>query len=241
MPVASNHLSFRKGTSTQNYPSSLMGCIALLRQTYLDNRWYQSEGRKNEENLSLDAWNAELSLPQIFETSDKLDVLRIARIGQEFGIQYLVKTAGDEYQRLDEIKATGQSLIVPLAFPEGYDVRDPYDAMNVSLHDLKHWEMAPSNPGRLEAAGIPFALTTNGLKDKGKFLENLRKAVEYGLTEETALKALTWMPATFIHAESQIGSLEKGKRANFLRGFGQYFQGRYQNLSDLGRRQRFRR
>ncbi|MEO6758841.1 MAG: amidohydrolase family protein, partial [Saprospiraceae bacterium] len=232
LATASNNLSFRKGTSTQAYPSSLMGCIALIRQTYLDGRWYQSDGHLKEENLSLDAWNNIQDLPQIFETSDKLDILRIARIGQEFGLKYLVKTAGDEYQRLDEVRATGQSLIVPLAFPEGYDVRDPYDAMSVSLHDLKHWEMAPANPGKLEAAGIPFALTTNGLKDKGKFLENLRKAVNYGLSEEMALKALTWQPALFIHAEAQVGSLEKGKRANFFLASGSIFKAEtkiYQN------------
>lgn len=224
LSAASNHLSFRKGTSTQDYPSSLMGCIALIRQTYLDSRWYQADGHLKEQNLSLVAWNAVQGLPQIFETSDKLDILRIARIGQEFGIKYLVKTVGDEYQRLDAVKATGQNLIVPLNFPEGYDVRDPYDAMNVSLHDLKHWEMAPSNPARLEAAGIPFVLTTNGLKDKSKFLENLRKAVEYGLTEEMALKALTWQPAQFIRAESQVGTLEKGKRANFFVASGSIFK-----------------
>ena len=224
MTMASHHLSFRKGTSTQDYPSSLMGCIALIRQTYLDSRWYQTEGRLKEQNLSLAAWNAVQGLPQIFETSDKLDLLRIARIGQEFGVKYLVKTAGDEYQRLDAVQATGQNLIVPLNFPDSYDVRDPYEVMNISLHDLKHWEMAPSNPGRLEAAGIPFVLTTNGLKDKGKFLENLRKAVEYGLTEETALKALTWQPASFIHAEAQVGSLEKGKRANFFVTSGSIFK-----------------
>ena len=224
LTTASHHLSFRKGTSTQDYPASLMGCIALIRQTYLDSRWYQAEGYSKEQNLSLAAWNQVQGLPQIFETSDKLDILRIARIGQEFGVKYLVKTVGDEYQRLDAVQATGQGLIVPLAFPESYDVRDPYEAMNTSLHDLKHWEMAPGNPGRLAAAGIPFALTTNGLKEKGKFLENLRKAVEYGLTEEAALKALTWQPATFIRAEAQLGSLEKGKRANFFVASGSIFK-----------------
>ena len=32
---ASNHFSFSKGSSTQSYPGSLMGSIALLRQTFL--------------------------------------------------------------------------------------------------------------------------------------------------------------------------------------------------------------
>lgn len=235
---AAHHLSFRKGSSTQNYPNSLMGCIALIRQTYLDGQWYKTEGYKEEKNLSLEAWNAAQGLPQMFEASDKLDILRIANIGKEFNVRYLVKTAGDEYQRLDEVKASGQSLIIPLNFPENYDVADPYEALNVSLKELKHWELAPANPGRLESAGIPFALTTADLKDKKKFWENLRKAVEYGLSEQTALQALTYNPANFIGAYSSsvaggagaaktsagIGSLEPGKLANFIITSGNIFQ-----------------
>lgn len=230
---AAHFLSFRKGSSTQNYPASLMGCVALIRQTYLDGQWYKTEGYKEERNLSLEAWNSTLGLPQIFEASDKLDVLRIAQIGKEFNVKYLIKTAGDEYQRLDAIKATGHPLLVPLAFPENYDVKDPYDALNIQLKDLKHWELAPSNPGRLETAGIPFALTTAGLKDKSKFLDNLRKAVEYGLSEQTALQALTYHPASFIGAYSlptgegrggALGSLEPGKLANFIITSGGIFQ-----------------
>lgn len=213
---AGHFLSFRKGSSPQNYPTSLMGCIALIRQTYLDGQWYKLEGFKEEKNLSLEAWNALLDLPQIFESTEKLDAIRIARIGQEFGVKYIVKSAGDDYQRLPEIAATGQSLIVPVNFPEGFDLRDPYDALNTPLKDLKHWEFAPANPARLQGAGVNFALTTFGLKEKNKFWENLRKAVEYGLSEETALKALTYNPANFIRSYNQIGSLEAGKIANFI-------------------------
>ena len=227
--TASHHLSSRKGTSTQSYPSSLMGCIALIRQTYLDGQWYRQEGHKVEKNLSLEAWNNIQGLPQIFEASDKLDILRIAAIGREFNVKYLVKTNGDEYQRIEEVKASGQSLIVPLAFPENYEVKDPFEALDVSLKDLKHWELAPSNPGRLEAAGIPFALTSEGMKDRKKFWEYLRKAIEYGLSEQTALQALTYNPASFIGMYAPtgmpgIGSLEPGKIANFIITSGDLFQ-----------------
>ena len=221
---AAHFLSFRKGPSSQEYPSSLMGCIALLRQTYLDGQWYKAEGYKTEFNLGLEAWNTAQPLPQIFEASDRLDVLRIARLGQEFGVSFIVKSAGDDYQRLAEIKASGQSLILPLNFPEGYDVKDPFDAELVSLRELKHWEMAPSNPAQVAAAGIPFVLTTADLKDKSKFWENLRKAIEYGLTEEAALKALSWQPAQWLHADDRLGSLEQGKLANFLITNGNIFK-----------------
>lgn len=226
---ASHHLSFNKGSSTQNYPSSLMGIIALLRQTYLDGQWYKTTGYQEEENLSLDAWNAVQSLPQIFEAGEKFDILRMARIGQEFGTRYIVKSAGNDYQRLSEIVLTGYPLIVPLNFPEGYDVRDPYDALHTPLKDLKHWELAPSNPARLQSSGVTFCLTPHGMKEKSKFWENLRKAIEYGLDEETALKALTYTPANLIgiYAPSSgpgVGSLEAGKLANFIIATGSVFK-----------------
>src|SRR5690606_21275666 len=40
---ASSHYSFNKGSSTQSYPSSQMGSIALLRQTFLDAQWYKNK------------------------------------------------------------------------------------------------------------------------------------------------------------------------------------------------------
>ena len=48
------------------------------------------------------------------------------------------------------------------------------------------------------------------------FFKNLRKAIKYGLTEEAALKALTYNPANFINQYDKVGSLEKGKLANFI-------------------------
>ena len=73
-------------------------------------------------------------------------------------------------------------------------------------------------------AGIAFALTANDLKDKKQFWSTLRKAVEYGLSEKNALKALTWQPAQFLNAYDQIGSLEAGKVANFFIADGNVFK-----------------
>src|SRR3712207_6891509 len=38
--VVASHYSFLRGTSNQEYPRSLMGAIALIRQTYYDAQWY---------------------------------------------------------------------------------------------------------------------------------------------------------------------------------------------------------
>ncbi|MEO8759400.1 MAG: amidohydrolase family protein, partial [Bacteroidia bacterium] len=208
--------SFNKGTSTQDYPSSLMGAIALLRQTYLDAQWYATNKTKTEYNISLEAFNALQTLPSIFDVSDKLNALRADKVGDEFKTKYIIKGKGDEYQRVDDIQQTFCKYIIPLNYPDAFDVEDPYEAENITLTELKHWEMAPANAKFLQEAGVTFALTTADLKDKTKFLKNLRKAIKYGLNEKVALKSLTSTPAEMLGIADKVGSLKKGMLADFI-------------------------
>lgn len=231
---ASAHYSFSKGSSTQSYPGSLMGVIALLRQTYLDGQWYKGLDKNRAEdqhlqpkegvNLSLQAWLDEQSLPQVFEAGDKWSDLRALRIGDEFGVKYIIKGGGNEYQRINAIAATRATFILPLNFPQAMDVEDPVEARFVSLADMKHWELAPTNPAAFEKAGISFCLTTSDLKDPKQFMGNLRKAFEFGLTEDKAFEALTRTPALLLGIYDKVGSLEAGKMANFLITTGPVFK-----------------
>jgi imidazolonepropionase-like amidohydrolase len=215
--------SFNKGTSQQDYPSSLMGSIALLRQTYYDAEWYAREGKKEERNLSLEAFAAQRKGLAIFDAGNKWNVLRADKVGDEFGVQYVFKTAGNEYQRIDEMRKTGGTMIVPLNFPKAYDVSDPLTARWIDLGELKHWEMAPANAAMLRQAGIPFVFTASDLMEKKDFLPNLRRAVLYGLSEQDALAALTTAPAKLIGTEQTLGQLKKGFRANFFIATGNIF------------------
>ena len=223
---AASLLSFNKGTSTQTYPSSLMGSIALLRQTYLDAAWYKNNpaatGLQGDGvNITLQSFNNNMSLPQIFDPADRgagdvWGVMRADRIGDEFGVQYIIKATGKEYQRIKEVAATKAPLIVNLNFPVAMDVEDPADARLVSLQDMKHWELAPTNPGAIEKAGIPFCLTSSDLRDAKSFLSSVRKAIENGLSEKAAMDALTKTPATWFGVYDKVGSIEAGKLANFI-------------------------
>jgi hypothetical protein len=213
---ASAHYSFNKGSSRQSYPGSMMGMIALLRQTHLDAQWYKNKPAEEGINLSLQSWNDNQGLPQIFDANDKWNNLRADRIGDEFGVQYIIKGGGNEYQRAKEMKATGATFIIPLNYPQAQDVEDPNDARFVSVSEMKHWEMAPANPAMLEKAGVPFCLTTADLRSVSQFWASVRKAIEYGLTENRALESLTKTPATLLGVYNKVGSLEPGKLANFL-------------------------
>ncbi|HXU26155.1 MAG TPA: amidohydrolase family protein, partial [Bacteroidia bacterium] len=213
---AAGFYSFNKGTSTQDYPSSLMGAIALLRQTYLDAQWYAANKNKTEVNISLEAFNNLQTLPSIFDVSDKLNALRADKVGDEFKTKYIIKGRGDEYQRVDDIQQTFCKYIIPLNYPDAFDVEDPYEAENITLAELKHWEMAPANAKFLHEAGVSFALTTADLKDRTKFLKNLRKAIKYGFHEKDALKSLTTTPAEILGLSDKVGSLKKGMLADFI-------------------------
>ncbi len=214
--------SFSKGSSTQDYPTSLMGSIALLRQTYLDATWYKNLPAADKEkstsegtNLSLEAWNNNQSLPQIFDAGDKWNVLRAKKIADEFNVQYILKAGGNEYQRMDEMNASKANFILPLNFPKAIDVEDPNAARLVALSVMKNWEMAPLEPGMFDKAGLNFALTANGTTGS-EFLENLRKAIDNGLSTDKALDALTKTPASLIGMYDKVGSLDAGKMADFI-------------------------
>ncbi|WP_045112820.1 amidohydrolase family protein [Microscilla marina] len=220
---ASTHYSFSKGSSTQPYPNSMMGTVALVRQTMLDADWYAKGGGKKEKNLSLDAFNATKKLPAIFEARNWQDALIIHKVAKEFGKEFIIRGSGDEYHRMDEIKATGASFILPLRFPKAFKVEDPLDAEMVSLAQMKHWELAATNLARLEKAGVNFALTAAG---NPAFWKNLKKAIKMGLSEKTALKALTYTPAQLMKMDNQLGSLKKGMHANFIITSGNLFKGK---------------
>lgn len=232
-----NHLSFSKSRkSRQSYPTSKMGAMALLRQTYLDADWYAKGNAKNQD-LALEALNKKKNLPQIFNAGSYLDVLRADKIGDEFGIQYTILGGGDEFERIDDIKKTNATLIIPINFRKAYDVSNKFLADVISLRDMRKWNQEPSNPAVLSKNGIQFALTTHQLKSPKNFKSNLMKAIKYGFDKTKALEALTTIPAQILKND-KVGNLNTGSFANFLITSGDIFDAKttvYENWT-LGSR-----
>lgn len=209
-------------TSRQMYPTSLMGTMALLRQVNLDADWY-AKGNIKEKDRALEAFNANKNEIQILNASSKENVLRFDKIGDQFNTQYIFIAGGDEYEWIKDIKATNAQFIVPVNFPDAYDMEDPLMASSASLADLKTWNQAPSNPKVLADNNITFAFTTHDLKEEKDLLANLQKAIEYGLDKTKALEALTTIPAQIIGKPTQLGHLKTGAYANFLITSGDIF------------------
>ena len=213
-------------TAVEGYPGSLMGAIAVIRQSLMDAKWYRDAtatysrsplGRERpEENLSWAAMEPLVSGRQSawFLADDMLEVLRAAAIAREAGVTATVVGGGDEYKRIKEIAASGVPLVVPVNFPEPPVITDAANAVDVATEELRQWRDAPANAAVLAKRGVPFALTANGLKDPRKFRLNVGAAIERGLGHDAALAAMTTTPAKLLGLADRLGTIAPGKIAN---------------------------
>src|SRR3954469_8441630 len=238
-PVVAQHIGFdfdRDGRDgDRGYPNSLMGSIALIRQSFLDASWYQAAQdayRKNpatterpETNASLAALAEQMQRnPAVFEAEDELDLLRALRIAEEFKLKPILFGNGYEYRVRKTLAEKKPAIILPLDFPKAPEIERPENALEVELDELQHWDRAPSNPARLAEAGLPFALTTEKLEKPEKdFWSRLRLAVRRGLSKEAALAALTTTPAEMFGVADRLGTIAPGRMANLVIASGDLF------------------
>ncbi len=200
--------------SSADYPTSHMGVMALFRQTLMDASWQEANDK--------DARNAisplyEIDAPLCFVTTHELETLLARRIQRELKTGPIILVgSGSEFRRLDAISGIDASIIVPLRFPTKPDVSSIGAADATSLDRLAAWEQAPTNARRLSDAGLRVALTSSKLPKGQKFMANLRKAIEHGLSEDQALAMLTTTPAEILGVSSALGSIAPGHAASLV-------------------------
>jgi len=210
------------------YPGSLMGYAAAIRQTLLDADRYQTWKKRYAANPAgmkrpdtspaLESLGPVLDRSRmvIFDLNRADDILLADRLAREFNLNAVMVGSGHDWELLDQIKATGRTLILPAAIPERPRVDDADDANEVETRDLKRYVNAPQNPKRLFDAKVRFALTTHGLRNPADFSRNVRRMIEAGLPAEAALAAVTTTPAEILGVASMMGTVETGKIANLI-------------------------
>lgn len=207
------------GAGNDGYPNSQMGAIALIRQTLIDADWQQAARAAGETIAanSIDALGSDVTKPLLFDVGNELEALRAAKIAAEFGREVVIIGSGLEFRRLEAIVDSALPMIIPLNFPKDPDVSSVGKAEGVDLRTLMTWEQAPTNPRRLVAADVRMILTSSKIsKGNGKFMDNLRKAIEHGLDESKALSMLTTYPASTLGVGDRLGTVEAGKIANMV-------------------------
>ncbi len=230
-PLLHAFYSFDKGSSKVSYPTSLMGSIALLEQAFHDAKWYE-EGTDLERNISLESLAKQRKAPGFFICKDKWDVPRADAIAKQFGMNWIYVGGMDLYENIDAFANKGYRFVVPINHPKAYDVSDPLATAMLGMEDLKAYDWAPTNLAKMAERNIPFAISASGLDKKGNLIAEVQTAIAGGLDPKKALAALTSIPAEFAGIAKEVGTLEKGKLANFLVTDGPIFEKKTKVLSN---------
>lgn len=222
------HLS----TLRRQYPASLMGTVAWARQALLDARhqqalWddYEREPRGKERprfDVSARAWQDVLSgrLPLIVTCSRLNDVRRALALGQEFGVKVVLAGVPQAWEVADVLKKAGRPLLVTTNYDPPRAAGFSFGGGPDEAKEKADIEAAERNPGKLHAAGLRFALVSAHGRD---FAAGVRKAIERGLPQEAALRAVTLGAAEALGIADRTGSLEAGKAANLVAWSGEPF------------------
>jgi imidazolonepropionase-like amidohydrolase len=225
-PVAL-HVEFPNNIAGDGYPASLIGAIAFVRQSFLDAQHHQIALQRYERvkatgvprpahDAALEALQPALAgrMPVAFEADRAREILRALDLAQEFKLDPLITSAREADRVAADLKARNARVIYSLDFPARSRLLPP--GADEPINELRVRAQAPKVPAALEKAGIPFAFSSEGLRDPRDFLRNVSRAVKEGLSADAAIRALTIGAARIAGAGDRLGTIERGRIANLI-------------------------
>lgn len=207
------------------YPNSLMGTVAFIRQSFYDAMHYRDEtDRYNRVKRGVDRpqYDKKLAamqpalrgdMPVLFMANSEGDIRRALMIADEFKLKPIIAGALYGYRVANMLKAKNVPVILSLDFPRRPN--DLADDEDETLRVLRARAEIPKGAAKLAQAGVKFAFTSGTLRP-ADFIANVQRTVENGLTKDQALRALTMNAAEILGTADQLGSVEVGKIANLV-------------------------
>ncbi|HUE22009.1 MAG TPA: amidohydrolase family protein [Bryobacteraceae bacterium] len=203
------------------YPGSLMGVIAYIRQVSCDADHYKLELQSyathpvGQKRPNYDrAVEGLLESPRLLLPADDAKQLdRMIRFAAELKRPAVLYGGHQAYKIADLVAKSGVPLLVNLKWPEKSKDADP--DQEESFRTLELRDRAASSPAALEKAGARFAFYSGGTAAKD-VRKALKRAVDAGLTEAAAVRALTLSAAEIYGVADRVGSIEPGKIANLV-------------------------
>lgn len=213
------------GGSSQGYPSTLMGGIALVRQTIWDARVYAQKKAAGASPAADPVYDALApaatgQMPFLADSDTDREWARAASLAREFGASLIVKSARDITLSLDDIKAAGFPVLLRIDFPDEPVKPNPSpgeDATPDAIFQdrVDAWKVRSQAAKRYFEAGIKFAFSAEG-GSIDDFLSNVRRTIAAGLPRLAALKALTVDAASILGISDRYGEIAEGRPASFV-------------------------
>jgi len=210
------------------YPASLMGVIAYIRQVSFDADHYKLEMQAytshpaGQKRPNYDrAVEGLLESPRLLLPADDAKQLdRMLRFAGELKRPAVLYGGHQAYKIPDLVSKSSVPLLINLKWPEKPKDADP--DQEESFRTLELRDRAPSTPAALEKAGAHFAFYSGGTAAKD-LRKAVKRAVDAGLSESAAVRALTLSAAEIYGVADRVGSIEPGKIANLLVVKGNFF------------------
>ncbi|HEY7770427.1 amidohydrolase family protein [Longimicrobium sp.] len=138
-----------------------------------------------------------------FHTHRADDILTALRLAQEFGFRIVLHHVSEAWKVADDIARSGaSSSIIVVDAPGG----------KLEAIDTRY-----ENGVALERAGALVAFhTDDGITDSRWFLRQAGLGVRAGMSRERALEAMTIAGARMLGLQDRVGTLERGKDADFV-------------------------
>ena len=131
------------------------------------------------------------------------DIMTVARLAEEFGFEVVLQHGTEATSVADELAR--RKIPVSLTIPDSPGGKPEVD------------DLIEENAAILDKAGVKVAINTDDFITESRFLLRTGAiAMRGGLSEASALKALTINPAEMMHLDKRIGSIEPGKDADFV-------------------------
>ncbi|MEG1073249.1 MAG: amidohydrolase [Oscillospiraceae bacterium] len=201
-------------------PSTRMATAAVIRTALTKARGYQSRmeraedakevpnfSEKNESLLPVLAGE----LPVHIHAHRADDIATAVRLGEEFGLDYVIVHGTEGYLVAEELKQAGCTVITGPSLSD----RSKPELRNMTIE----------NAALLQKAGVPVAICTDHPVIPIQYLPLCAGlAVRGGMDVEAALEAITLTPAKIGGLEKRMGSLTVGKDANIVVTAGHPFE-----------------
>ena len=213
----------------RNFPGSLMGTIAYIRQVYLDADHYKlarSIYAKHPQGLQRPAYDrtlegvlasARVLLPAVRE----VEIERMLALAKELKLNVVLYGGHEAWRSTEILKQTSTPVLVSLKYPER--ARDADPSLDEPLRVLELRDKSPNTGCALAKAGVKFAFYSDGIAAPRELLRAVKKAIDAGLPAEAAVRALSLSAAEIYGVDDRLGSIDKGKIANLVVADGDLF------------------